>query len=246
MSAALAMPEPGGLRLVHPDPLGPVLDALVTPTPAVMRDARRWLDHLASLTHEAAVVALSPVTVPVSRAREVAAGRDSLTQLLDLWAAVDALPDASLTGLAASVPPRRYLAPMRLWTLALVAMVAACGSDDGDDLAAPVSGEGGAGAGGHRAAQVRVGYRRARAAWSPVAPARVAARAPRPSAPPACRWPASAPVPARAARCATRTGPDSARATVARRARAAVAAQPVGPPVRVARALPGRAVAAWR
>lgn len=37
---------------------------------------------------------------------------------------------------------------MRLWTLTLVAMVAACGSDDGDGLAAPVSGEGGAGAGG--------------------------------------------------------------------------------------------------
>lgn len=110
MSAALAMPEPGGLRLVHTDPLGSLLDALATPTPAVMRDARRWLDHLAGLTHEAAVVALSPVTVPASRAREVAAGQDSLTQLLGLWATVDALPDASLAGLTASVPPRRYLA----------------------------------------------------------------------------------------------------------------------------------------
>jgi len=45
-------------------------------------------------------------------------------------------------------PPWRILPPMRLWTLALVAALAACGSDGGDDLAAPVSGKGGAGAGG--------------------------------------------------------------------------------------------------
>lgn len=103
-------PEPGALRLVHPDPLGPVLDALATPTPAVMRDARRWLDHLSAMAHEAAVVALSPVTAPATRAREVATGRRELGLLLDLWAAVDALPDASLAGLTVGTTPRRYLA----------------------------------------------------------------------------------------------------------------------------------------